>query len=309
MCAFPPRAFAFGLTALATALALSAASNAQTKTPADTLEGQLAMVAAAIKTYQDPAAARKDGWRRTTRDVAAMGEHWSNRDERDYIGGEPLDFSRPTNLMYTTIDGEKVLTGVAFVVRIAEGEALPDGFAGSEDRWHVHNAQQVIDEGLDSRPLARWVAQRFANSRFQDDDGVTRSRLAMVHVWTSPTSPDGVFSDFNRAIPYLKLGLPATYADGASLDAAKGLHLATEDGCDEALDGYLWLADADRRQRRTLKDACADFAAQIRDNLDQPPATLNAIAENAWRFIDGLIVSVCSPEQLRRMASLKENGH
>ena len=282
-------------------LAAPAAGVAQESAEEALLGSQIAEVEAAIAKYRDVGAARRDGWRRATRDVPLMGEHWNRRRGPDYRSGDAIDFAQPSNLMYTKIEGETVLTGVAYVVRIAEGEPLPDGFAGSQDRWHVHNARQLIDEGFDNRPLVRWFATRVVNNRFDDEDGVMRSR-----VWVTLPNPDGPFADFNRLLPYRKLGLPLGHADGASLDAARGLNLATENGCANALDGPLWLANVTRQQRRTLKDACADWAEAVRSNLDQPPATLNAVAEDAWRFLDGLIGSVCSPEQLRRIASIKE---
>ena len=38
--------------------------------------------------------------------------------------------------------------------------------------------------------------------------GDNRRRLAMAHVWVTMPNPDSVFADFNRTLPYVKLGLP-----------------------------------------------------------------------------------------------------
>ena len=38
--------------------------------------------------------------------------------------------------------------------------------------------------------------------------GDNRRRLAMAHVWVIMPNPDSVFADFNRTLPYVKLGLP-----------------------------------------------------------------------------------------------------
>lgn len=101
-----------------------------------TVESQLAVVRAAADKYRDFSVAEREGWKVFGDDAPLMGYHYSGP-APDYVSGDQLDFSQPNNLMYTDINGKKVLTGVAFVVRIGDGEPLPEGFAGNQDHWHV----------------------------------------------------------------------------------------------------------------------------------------------------------------------------
>lgn len=132
--------------------------------------------------------------------------------------------------MYTDAGGRRVLTGVTFNVRLADGEALPQGFAGNADRWHVQDMLRAIGAVLKDRPILRWLANGWidANHRNKGDD---RGRIAMAHVWVTLPNPDGIFADSNRTVPYLKMQLPASFATGASEAAARGVDFATPNGC------------------------------------------------------------------------------
>lgn len=74
----------------------------------------MAQVAAATKRYRDASWLQKEGWKRFGGDERLMGEHWYRPTGPDYVSGQPIDFARPSNLMYTDIAGKKVLVGVAF---------------------------------------------------------------------------------------------------------------------------------------------------------------------------------------------------
>jgi hypothetical protein len=87
----------------------------------------------------------------------------------------------------------------------------------------VHDFQHAVGAALKDRPLLRWMAQNWVFGPMHAK-GDHRIRLAMVHVWVGVPNPDGPFADHNRVLPYLKLGLPAAFASGGSLNAAKGLH-------------------------------------------------------------------------------------
>jgi hypothetical protein len=175
--------------------------------------------------YRDFSVAQREGWQKFGGDEPLMGEHWYHPEGPDYAGSdERLDFSWPSNLMYTDIGGKRTLTGITFNVRLGDGEPLPQGFSGNADRWHVHDMLKAIEAALQDRPLLRWLANGWidANYRNYGDD---RGRLAMVHVWVGVPNPDGIFADHNRNVPYLKLGLPTFFADGASIESAQGLIL------------------------------------------------------------------------------------
>ncbi|APE27751.1 hypothetical protein [Aurantiacibacter gangjinensis] len=267
---------------------------------------QLEEVRAAVERYRDFRAAERDGWEPFGDDEPLMGRHYHNSNAPDYVHGDALDFSRPNNLMYTEIDGEMVLTGVAFVVRLGEGEPVPQGFAGSRDRWHVHDFVAAIDAATEERPIIRWLANRWLDDNYRNN-GDMRGRLAMVHAWVTLDNPDGIYADYNRTLPYLKLGLPHSYWHGASEEAARGLNLATEGGC-EAQNGTLWIADTSRRQNRTIAAACEEGANMVRGALGEGPQAVNRAGERAWAHFDGVWQTTLTEEQRARVAAMSEHG-
>lgn len=269
---------------------------------------QVQIIWSATARYTDFAVAKREGWTKFGGDSPLMGEHWSLPPARggvDYQRGQPLDFRRPSNLMYTTIAGRRVLTGVSFNVRLAPGEMPPEGFSGSADRWHVHDFRGAVEAATRERPVLGWLARGWL-----DRNWGSRARVAMVHVWTGPIpNPDGPFADHNRAIPYAKLGLPLTFADGASEAAARGLNLATPKGCTESIDGALWVANAERSKGR-LHAACRAAVEHLRPALASREATrINAMAEHAWAMFDGVWTRTLTPEQRARIAAITEHGH
>lgn len=122
-------------------------------------------------------------------------------------------------------------------------------------------------------------------------------------------NPDGVFADFNRTIPYMKLGLPVSYADGASIDAARGLNLATPGGCNEAIDGRAWIANLPGKISKVLHTDCAREVAALQPVLRGSPDALNAAAAAAWTRFDGHWSALLTPEQRARIATISEHGH
>ena len=268
---------------------------------------QIHQVAAAVERYRDFEVAKREGWTKFGGDEPLMGEHWSHKNGPDYIAGDPLDFTRPSNLMYTEIGGKKVLTGVAFVVRLGDGELVPEGFAGSADKWHVHDFVRAVEAALSDRPFLRWLANGWLDQNYRNK-GDNRGRLAMAHVWVTIPNPDGIFADHNRAIPYLKLGLPASHAKGASMAAAQGLNMATTRGCGELIDGRLWIANASKAVSRALHKQCRAEAATIRAALSAAPAELNRVAAQAYARFEANWNRSLTPAQRARIAAMTEHG-
>jgi hypothetical protein len=270
---------------------------------------QLARLVDGIRPYQDFAEAKRRGWRQFGgEDEPLMGEHWFRPDGPDYVAGMPIDWSQPSNLMYTDIAGRKVLTGVAYTVRLAPREPVPAGFDGPNDKWHVHDFERTIAAALQDRPILRWLANGWIDRNYRSK-GDDRGRVAMVHAWVTIPNPDGVFADYNRTLPYLKLGLPAAHAEGASLTAAKGLNLATADGCRDGIDGGLWVANVDRRTTKRVKAACADAAAHVRQGLATgDKARINRMGEHGWRMFDAAWRRELTPSQRERIAAMSEHG-
>ncbi|MEL6767003.1 MAG: hypothetical protein AAFP17_07475 [Pseudomonadota bacterium] len=278
--------------------------------PAETRDA-LDALRASIEKYRDFAVAEEEGWRPFGDEEPLMGRHYHLPDGVDYAGPETRpDPTRPSNLMYSTIGGEQVLTGVAFGIRIAPGEPLPEGFAGDADIWHVHNIPAVITAATAERPILRLLAGLWLEHGFKGtEDG--RDRLAMVHVWATLDNPDGVFAHHNRLVPYLKHALPPHFADGASEASARGLAIAAPEGCHKSFDGRLWVAAAERWQRRAILAACETEAEAVRaavaacgpDGADW----LNAIAEAAWLRLETTAAQILTPAQQSRIAALNEH--
>lgn len=290
--------------------ALSDPVLAQPKPPLPQLDSQLAQAQAAAAPYRDFAVAKAQGWTMFNGDAPLMGEHWILRKDKggvDYVHGDAIDFSHPSNLMYSTIGGKRVLVALTYTMRLGPGEPVPEGFAGDQDRWHVHDLDVAVAQALKDRPLLRGIADAWIGAE-RRRTGDTRARLAMVHVWTIP-NPDGVFADWNRILPYLKLGLPPPWADGASLEAAKGLHLATKSGCADSLDAGMWIANVAWQTRRKLRTACDAAAAHVRQGIDNgDQQTTNAIAEHGWHLFDAAWQSLLNDEQKKRIASITEHA-
>jgi hypothetical protein len=172
----------------------------------------------------------------------------------------------------------------------------------------VHDFQHAVGAALKDRPLLRWMAQNWVFGPMHAK-GDHRIRLAMVHVWVGVPNPDGPFADHNRVLPYLKLGLPAAFASGGSLNAAKGLHLATRQGCAESIDGGAWIANLPGATKRELHRACAAAAAHVRQGLgSRDPRQVNAMGEHGWAMFDAAWQRLLSAEQKARIAAITEHG-
>ncbi|MEM1382379.1 MAG: hypothetical protein AAGG06_01920 [Pseudomonadota bacterium] len=265
---------------------------------------QIAEIHAAVAKYRDFAAAKAEGWRLFGGAVPLMGEHWSLRGSQPPVTGEAIDFSRPHNLMYREIGGDKVLVGVAYLVRIAELDPLPEGFAGPEDRWHVHNLDVILAALREVRPLAAWLGGGVVD-RWIAPDG--RRRLAMVHVWLDGRNPDGDFADRDRSLPYLRLGMPMGAWDGHEIETAYGLSLASAEGCDETLRGKLWLAAPSRSTRRAAFAACERAAEDVRTALAGPHEAMPGSVAQVWRRLRAEMDLLFTKREKDRMASLVES--
>lgn len=290
------------------------AAHAHHDEPADTTpkaRAQLRELAREIERYRDVDAARRDGWRPSPvgkEDTPLMGEHWSREGQPELMPGQPLDFARPTNLQYARVGGRYELVGVSFVVRLAAGDPLPDGFDGNADHWHVHDAQKAFDAMTEERPILRRLGVWWIDANYRSK-GDRRHRLAMVHAWVTLPSPDGLFAMHNVAIPYLRAGLPAAWAVAGDEDAAQGVNLAIATGCRAALDARLWIAHATSTQSRTLHASCEHAASRVRKAIAQrrDAAHVNAAARSAWLGLETRTRELLDAHQLRRIAALTEH--
>ncbi|MXU65671.1 hypothetical protein [Oceanomicrobium pacificus] len=274
---------------------------------AQSSRAQLAEVAEALRKYTDIRTAKAEGWKAFGGDEPLMGQHFYPPNGPDYVAGDKLDFSRPNNLMYTEIDGRMVLTGAAFVVRLGPDDPLPDGFAGRADRWHVHDFQKAIDAATEDRPVLGGIANWWLDRTYYSK-GDNRARLAMVHAWVTMPNPDGPFADFNRLLAYRKLGLPDSWASGASIESARGLVLAQEGGCERRLEGDFWIANIKGQQKRRILTGCEQVAAKIRADLPGTKARVNARAAEGHAVFERFLAKELTADQKRRIAAMAEHG-
>lgn len=289
------------LLTVAALVALAGASGA----PAASLDEQVAAARAAAAPFWDYRVARDAGWRPFGGDEPLMGQHWYHPDGPDYVSGGPFDPARPSNLMYARIGGTMQLVALSYNVRIAPGEPVPDGFSGSRDAWHAHDFDAALDAALQDRPLLGWLAQGWFEREIADRDGKTR--LAMVHLWLMP-NPDGRFASHNRLLAYMDLGLPTAWAEGASMAAARGLALASDTGCEDALSGQFWVANVGGAQERGLMETCAGIAAWVREGLLQGRAEANRRGERAWAQLEAELDARLTGTQKARIAAMTEHG-
>lgn len=284
----------------------------------EALAREIAAVRELTAAYQDVEEARRDGFVLFAGGEAPlMGEHWYRKDRVK----DSLDLTRPSTLQYATIGGERRLVGVAYTVYQRPGEPLPEGFAGSDDHWHVHDIPMLARAVARGRPLLNWlVNRRIDNGGIGAGDG--RTQLVMVHAWIWLDNPDGMFALRHRALPYLQSGLPAEWAalPDATEDAARGLRLLDARACPREIRLTDRLADISRAQTRALRAGCGAAAEQMRAARDAVPAslpepgdaetprTLNAAAAAAWRAWLTVRDETLSAEQLARLKAIAEHA-
>ncbi|HEX2078231.1 MAG TPA: hypothetical protein VHG08_11000, partial [Longimicrobium sp.] len=220
---------------------------------------QVERVRQATARYRDVEVARREGYRLFGAEGPLMGEHWYHPD----LVRRPLDLERPSTLQYATIDGRKVLVGVAYTSYRRPDEPLPEGFAGANDQWHTHDVTRLARAATAERPLLRGIVERRIR-RGRVGAGEGRMMLTMVHAWIWSENPDGLFAQQHRALPYLRAGLPASHAEGGSEHAAFGVSLMVAEGCEQEVRRTDRLAGLSRRQARDLRRACGRHAETVR---------------------------------------------
>lgn len=292
-------------------IALSAVPRAAAQgipTATDLLARQLAEVERVTAVYRDVEAARRDGYVRPRfgMDAPLMGEHWVNR---ELLAGD-VDLARPAVLQYVVVGDGRVLVGVTYGHWQVPGAPMPEGFAGHDDHWHTHDLESMVRRFAERRPgLVRWAANQSVDAgRWRGPDG--RTELAMLHVWLYSENPEGIFSNYNPSLPYLRAGLPATWARAGGHAAARGIELLRPESCRDALRRFAWVVRADRSQRETLSRSCGDAAGDIRQARLRGLASdsLNLAAASAWRTLAQEALAALTPDQRAAAGNLGEPG-
>ncbi|HEV3050702.1 MAG TPA: hypothetical protein VGX50_10350 [Longimicrobium sp.] len=276
--------------------------------PSPTLEAEVEAVRRATERYRDIEVARREGYRLFGMEGPLVGEHW-------YLPEavrRPLDMARPSTLQYATVDGRKVLVGVAYTYYRRPDEPVPEGFAGAGDVWHTHDVTRLARAATAERPMLRAIVERrIRRGRVGAGDG--RTLLTMVHAWVWSENPDGMFAGQHRGLPYLRAGLPPSHAAGASEAAAMGVSLLAADGCADEVRRTDRLAGLSRTQSRDLRRACDRHAEAVRASRNVSAAALNVTAERAWTAYLAERNRMLDPEQRQRMRRVMdaatEPGH
>jgi hypothetical protein len=302
------RAMLVLIPVLATSGAPLAAQEHQRHDPAtgvaDTqLSAELEAVRAATERYRDHANAVADGYVLFGQEGPLMGEHWLRRD----LVREPLDLNRPSTLQYAWVDGRRELVGVAYTTYRRPGDPMPEGFSGDDDAWHVHDIERIGKAVAEGRPLMRRLAERWRRETPAADG---RSELTMLHAWIWQDNPDGVFALENRALPYLRVGLPAAWSASGDLAAARGTSLLAEGSCKREMRRMNFLARLSKEQRATLEAGCTSAAARVADarTAADEAEMFNREAAAAWSIYAASLARTLTPEQIERLGSVTEQA-
>jgi hypothetical protein len=132
-----------------------------------------------------------------------------------------------------------------------------------------------------------------------------RTLLTMVHAWVWSDNPDGTFALQQRALPYLRAGLPAAWAARGDTASAEGIQLLAPGACRGEVERMDRLARLDGQQERSLASACEQHAARLRELVAGADAdAANAAAARIW---GGYLVSrgrILRPEQAARIQTV-----
>jgi hypothetical protein len=222
---------------------------------------QISLVEASVADFASIDAATGSGFRPALGMIPTMGTHWVNRERMR--NGAGAELTRPEHLMFSPIDGEERLVGVAFAYQATPGEATPDVFVGELDAWHTH--PELSPPGQE---------------------------LTMLHVWFVP-SPDGPFAGHNPWLPFWAAGLEppdaARLADPEDSYRIRALGLALSETVEAAREGILSRfvesrVDAEpRRERIRSLIPVLDAAQKAGDAAAWNAAADEAVAE--WEQI------------------------
>ncbi|HUP90077.1 MAG TPA: hypothetical protein VM100_12020 [Longimicrobiales bacterium] len=246
---------------------------------AQTREDQIAAVRKNTQRYLVWDSAVADGYKLFGREGPMAGEHWYRKELVD----KPLDLAHPSTLQYAMINGERRLIGVAYTIYERPGEALPEGFVGEDDAWHVHDVDQLALAVTRDRPLLRAIVKRrIAKGKTGAGDG--RNQLTMLHAWIWQDNPKGMFTLEHTALPYLRAGLPTELAASADEFAPWGVALLDPRACDWEIGRVKFEHDATKEQLDRLRNACRNAALVMKESAAREPHDrLNAAASQAWR--------------------------
>ncbi len=212
--------------------------NAKQAAP-DTLDTFVVEARRATRRYESQREAINDGFTRVGVEFPAMGEHWVSFAR---VNEDSLAADRPSVLIYTNVDGEPRLAGVAYTKLLSGHDEPPNfPFVGA---WHEHSGA-VNEESLpmghshavvpsatppvvpSAAPLVVPSAARDLLLPFRRSPPAEDSpRLFILHAWLFTENPDGIFATDNWSLPLTRLGLPN---GSMEKDALRAIALAQDD--------------------------------------------------------------------------------
>lgn len=271
------------------------------------LTRQLDEVRQATDRFRDPQAAQRAGYRRSRLPThPLLGERWFLRlTSRQQAR---LDLRRPSALYYALANGERVLTGVEYEVLLHSRDPVPEGFAGAGDRWRVEE-RFGPRRGLPLNPAMREALAE--ERRGRSGWGNAYGQVARLRTWIGIPNPDGIFAEQHRALPYLRVGLPASFADRGDQDAANGTALLMEGACKAEAGAFRSLVpDATRAQLQILANACQSAVTRLQTarNSTTSPDVFNLAAASTWREYNQAIYATLTAQQRVRVEVLLGPG-
>ena len=186
------------LFALAGLVLLATPTSADHPRSADEI---VAEVRRATEQYRDIARARADGFVQVSGMEARHGYHFMSMNTPILtaagMAASALDLARPPMLLYVERDGVWQLAGVEYALPVPP---RPNPLPGAE--WHRHEAScHYRDYREAPAPRAADCPPRHPESN--EPFVLWHPTFAVAHVWAWIPSPDGPFSEENRALaPY-----------------------------------------------------------------------------------------------------------
>jgi hypothetical protein len=240
----------------------------------------------AVGDLADVDAASAAGFRPALGMIPTMGTHWVSV-ARMRSGAAGTDLTRPEHLMFSPMEGEQRLVGVAFAYQATSGQQTPDLFDGDADAWHTH--PEISPPGQE---------------------------LTMLHVWLVP-SPDGPFAGHNPWLAYWAVGLEppdaARLADAADSYRIRALGLALSETVDDGRDGRLLArvlaqsaAEVEPRRARIRELIPVLGAAQAAGDLEAWNEAADAAAAEGEAIRAAQLESIGAPLVRARLAGFYE---